>query len=244
MDIDLDKVKLPKIIVPCPITESIIELRFESKFPYDAIFGIVYNKFKDEYPILEKLPILQLPEAIRKNDLNLRYKPYYKLLSPDKKFIFQLGARVYSLINIEPYIGWSKFSKKILDVIERINKLSIVDTYVRIGIRYINGFDANILEKINLSLNLNEDNLKDFNSLIRIEFPSNEFISTLQVSNNAQIRKDDSISKGSILDIDTHIENPEGDITKIVKKGHLEEKKLFFNLLKKDFISKELNPEY
>lgn len=244
MKFNLDKRKLPKIINPCPITEGIIELRFESKIPYDAIFGIIYNEFKNEYPILEELPILQLPEAVRKNDPNLQNKPYYKLLSENKKFIFNIGARVYSLINIEPYIGWSKFSKKVKDTIERIKKLSIVDVYTRIGIRYINGFDYNIFEKIDLSVIFNDFSLKDFNSLIRIDFPSNEFISTLQVSNNAQIKRNDTISKGSILDIDTHIKNPGEDIIKLVEKGHLEEKKLFFNLLKEDFINKDLRAEY
>lgn len=244
MKINLDKKKLPKRISPCPITESIIEFRFESKFPHDAIFGIIYNEFKSEYPITEELPILQLPEAVRKNDPNLKNKPYYKLISKDKKFIFNIGARVYSLINIESYVGWSKFSKKVKDTIERIEKLSIVDVYTRTGIRYINSFESNIFEKIDLSIIFNECSLKEYKSLIRIEFPSNEFLSTLQVSNSAQIKINDNISEGSILDIDTHINNPEGNIIKMVEKGHLEEKKLFFNLLKDSFISKELNPEY
>ncbi len=125
-----------------------------------------------------------------------------------------------------------------------MKKISIVDTYKRVGIRYINGFDFNILEKINLTLNISKDHLTDFDSTIRMEVPSGDFVSTLQVINNAQVKKTEGVLKGSIIDIDTYINNPEKDIMKVVEQGHKEEKKLFFTLLKEDFIKKELNPEY
>jgi len=244
MTINLNSTRLPKKISPCPILECIVEFRFDSSFPYDAIFGVIYNQFKNEYPDLQELPILQLPEAVRKRDPMLKYKPYYKLTSEDKKFLFQIGARVFSLINLNPYDGWAIFSERLKNLIERVKKLSIVNLYKRVGIRYINGFYFNIFKKINLSIILGKDILTDLNSTVRIEVPSDQFISTLQVINNAQIKKADMTSKGSIIDIDTYIENPKNNIIKIVEQGHLEEKKLFFTLLKEEFINKELNPEY
>ncbi len=244
MIIDINSVILPKKINPCPILECVVELRFDSSFPHDAIFGIIYNQFKDDYPDLQELPILQLPEAVRKQDPMLKYKPYYKMISEDKKFLFQIGARVFSLINLNPYCGWSGFFNKLKNLIERMEKLSIVDIYTRAGIRYINGFDFNIFEKINLSINLGKDSTTDFNSTIHMEVPTGQFSSMLQVVNNAQIKKIDMAGKGSIIDIDTYIENPGNGIIKIIEQGHLEEKKLFFTLLKKEFINNELNPEY
>lgn len=244
MGINLKDVKLPNKINPCPILEAVVELRFESPFPPDAIFGILYNEFKAEYSNPQDLPILQLPELVRKQDPALKYQPYYKLFSPDKKFIFQIGARVVSLINLSPYDGWTSFSVKLKNMIERIKTLSIADTYTRIGIRYINGFDFNIFEKINLSLCMSQDPLITFDSSIRMEVPSGEFINTLQIANNAQVKKVEGVRKGSVVDIDTHIENPKKDILEIIEDGHLEEKRLFFALLKEEFIKKELNPEY
>lgn len=244
MKINLDAVKLPKKINPCPILEGVVEFRFESPFPYDAIFGIMYNEFKNDFPNLQELPILQLPEVVRRQDPALRYKPYYKLSSGDKKFLFQIGARVFSLINVNPYDGWTVFSGRLKDLIERVKKISIVDAYTRVGIRYINGFDFNILEKINLTLNISKDHLTDFDSTIRMEVPSGDFIGTLQVINNAQVKKAEGTVKGSIIDIDTYIDNPTKDIIELVEQGHNEEKKLFFTLLKEEFIKKDLNPEY
>jgi len=244
MSINLKDVRLPKKISPCPILESIVELRFDSPFPSDAIFGIIYNEFKTEYSDLQELPILQLPELVRKQDPALKYQPYYKLFSQDKKFQFQIGARVVSLINLNPYKGWSVFSEKLKNMIERLKKLSIIDTYTRVGIRYINGFDFNIFEKINLSLCMSEVPLIDLDATIRMEIPSAEFINTLQIANNAQVKKLAGTSKGSVIDIDAHIENPKNDIIETIEQGHLEEKKLFFALLKEEFLKKELNPEY
>ena len=243
MSINLKDVQLPKKISPCPILESIVEIRFDSHFPSDAIFGIIYNEFKTDYPNVQELPILQLPEIVRKQDPILKYKPYYKL-SSDDKFLFQVGARTTSLINLSPYSGWGVFSGKIKDLVQRIKKLEIVSAYSRVGIRYRNGFDCNILEKINLSLNMTGKSFTDLDSSIRLEVPTGKFISTLQIANNAQVTKAGAVVKGSVIDIDTYIENPVNDIIDLIESGHSEEKKLFYTLLKKEFIEQELNPEY
>ena len=146
MQLGLDKVKLPKKIEPCPILEAVIELRFSTSFPHDAIFGIIYKEFKDLYPKVEPLPILQLPEIVRREDKNLLYKPYYKLHSRDS-YILQVGARMISLVRLAPYSGWREFSERFRYIAKKVDELKIIDSYVRIGIRYINEFEGNIFDK-------------------------------------------------------------------------------------------------
>ena len=41
--------KLPISISPCPIIEAIFEVRFEASVPGDAISGIIFNEFKNEF---------------------------------------------------------------------------------------------------------------------------------------------------------------------------------------------------
>lgn len=243
MSIDINRIRLPKKINPCPIIEAVVELRFDSSFPHDAIFGIIYNAFREDYPKVEELPILQLPETVRKQEPNLRYKPYYKL-SKEGKFLFSVGARVISLVSLNPYCGWEVFHERIKDILGRIAKLEIIGSYLRIGIRYINGFDFDIFPKVNLSLNMNNDALIGLDSSVRIKIPSSQFLNTLRITNDAQVKKIDTTTRGSIIDIDTFIDNPKENALDLIEKGHLEEKKLFFTLLKKDFLEKELNPEY
>lgn len=244
MNIDLDEVKLPKKVDPCPILQAIVELRFDSTLPNDAIFGIIYKEFQDDYPNVEELPILQLPEIVRKQDPNLLYKPNYRL-SKNEEFVFQVGAKMVSLAINKPYTGWQLFSEKLHNHIERVDSLNLSNSYSRIGIRYINGFDCNMFEKINLSVDMGSQSLMHFDTSMRSNIPTGHFTSALNIVNYAQVTKTTTeVCKGSIIDIDTFQENPTGDINDLLEAGHVEEKKLFFTLLKQDFVKQELNPEY
>ena len=70
--------RLPKALDPSPIKEAVVEIRFETPLPSEAVFGVVYNAIHDGYPELEKLPILQVPEAVRAADPNLMFQPHYR----------------------------------------------------------------------------------------------------------------------------------------------------------------------
>ncbi len=48
----------------------------------------IYNELQKDYPKVDNLPILQLPDAVRASDPNFKFKPHYKL--SDKNFIIQI----------------------------------------------------------------------------------------------------------------------------------------------------------
>ncbi len=235
--------KLPQKISPCPIKEAIVEVRFESEIPSDAVFGIFYSEFKTDYPTVDELPILQLPEFVRKQDKTLQHKPHYKLSNNDG-FLFQVGPRVVSLISVAPYSGWSEFYERLKDIVTRIGKLDVVNSYTRIGVRYINHFEINVFDVVTLQVALPGHELNNYGTSIRSEIPAGAFKSTLQISNNVDIIGNEKTTKCSIIDIDTFIENPQEDVNVLIENVHLEEKKLFFTLLKPEFVESELNPEY
>jgi uncharacterized protein (TIGR04255 family) len=236
----------PKKISPCPIVEAIAELRFTSAVLPDAIFGIIYQEFKDEFPErVENLPILQLPEPIRSMDPGLRYQPYYKLASSN--LIFQVGPRVTSLSNVKEYMGWENFSRRLKEVFSKLEKLKIIKSVERLGIRYINFFKLDIYDNINLRIIMNEEPLRTLNMTLRTEIEEDNFINLLQIANKAQVRIQNQSLSGSVIDIDTGSktigETFFEEMENLLEKGHHTEKKLFFSLLKKEFLS-SLNPEY
>jgi uncharacterized protein (TIGR04255 family) len=239
--------KLPKKITPCPITETIIEIRFESDVPEDAIFGVIYNEFKQEYSSFEKLPILQIPEVLRSRDPNLMFNPHYK--SQAGNFLLQIGPKVFSLVNIEEYAGWEVFSGKIYSTFSALAELKIIKKVTRFGLRYINLFDGiNIYEKSNFTIALNKIDFGKHNMNMTIEIPADDnYVNHLRMINRAQIRIEKEIHNGSIIDIDTVRVNFSGDffatIREIAETAHIHEKTLFFSLLKEDFIA-SLNPVY
>ncbi len=81
------------------------------------------------------------------------------------------------------------FSQIILDVLSKVENIKIINTIERIGIRYINFFETNIFEKINLKVYLEEDDIQYNNTIVRTDIEQGEFKSTLQTANNALLMK-------------------------------------------------------
>src|SRR5690349_961480 len=106
--------RLPSKITPDSIEEAITEVRFESSLPSDAIFGVVYQAFHKTYPIVEKQPILQLPDFIRENDPSLAFRPHYQLKK--ENYILQIGPKALSLAVRKPYVGWPAYRAELIDV--------------------------------------------------------------------------------------------------------------------------------
>jgi uncharacterized protein (TIGR04255 family) len=238
--------KIPIKIDPCPIAEAIIEIRFSSSFPEDAIFGILYPQLQNDFKIFEKLPILQLPEAIRRTDQNLIYQPYYKLKKDN--FLILMGPRVFALVNLKEYSGWKVFSAKIIEIFNVVAKLKIVEDIKRIGLRYVNLFEnLNLFDISSLTLNLRGEPLLPAKTDLTMELDSEHCTSRVKMANNALVMIEKEGIKGSLLDIDVEFkdnrENFFEDIEKFSDIAHNNEKEIFFSLLKDEYL-KTLNPQY
>lgn len=237
--------KVPSEIAPCPITESIMEVRFDSNFDESVVFGIIYSQIKAEYLEIIKLPILEMPPSLRTTDPNLKYIPYYRIVSKENKnTLIQIGPKVFSVVITNDYPGWRKF----LDVIEyglqKLESSGVVSKITRFSLRYINFFSENILLKSNLAIQLNNSSLNYLNTSMRIEIPDENFLNILSVSNNAIKQSENEIIKGSIIDIDTVMQvdlpNFFTDRTDLLESCHKVEKKLFASLLSEEYV-KTLN---
>lgn len=236
---------LPKKIDPCPIVESIFEIRFNSNLPEDAIFGIFYNQFKDQYPKFEQLPILQFPASFRSQDPALRYNPHYKTILDN--YIIQLGPRSFSISNVDEYVGWEKFVEKINSTYAQVEQCGVIENIERLGLRYINILEGiNIFEKSNFVLSL-KNNPITRKTNITTEIPFEKGMCVLRTTSDAQASLGGKAGKlvlGSVIDIDAVAnQNEFKNIKEAIEYAHKIEKELFFNILSDDFI-KTLNPEY
>lgn len=82
-------IKIPKKITPDPISESVVELRFKTNLPADAVFGMLYKKLNEMFPdSYESLSILQLHEADKAIDNYFAKKHSQK----SKKIIYKRKA--------------------------------------------------------------------------------------------------------------------------------------------------------
>lgn len=236
--------RLPKRISPCPIAESVVELRFTTSLPPQAVFGIIYGKVGKHYDKkVETLPILELPQVIRTQDPNLKFQPYYKLTGGD--FKLQIGPRMISISNVKNYVGWDNFSARFVETFENVTELGVFDKVLRLGLRYINFFDFDIFEKITFQPMMNAEPYVADNLYIKSEKKVGRYNSILQITNNA--RRIERGEKGSTIDVDIATENQEDlQISKIAERlegAHLAEKTIFFGLLRHEYL-KSLSPEY
>lgn len=232
---------LPKNINPCPIVDALLEVRFTSRINENAVFGLIYSVLEIDFPQVETLPILQLPGFVRASDPNMRYKPYYKISNDN--YVIQIGPEVISISSFPKYLGWDKFSEIIFDVLNKVESIGIINIIERFGIRYINFFDNNIFDKINLNVEIGTNDIPLKNTIIRTEIEQDEFSSTLQIANNAIINE----KLGSIIDIDTFLTNNLDSFfsrkSDLINSGHIKEKELFYSLLKPEFLN-TLKPTY
>jgi len=238
---------LPDIIEICPIDEAVFEIRYTSKSPVDAIFGILYSKIKDFFtgnPV--PLPILQLPEAVRSQDPNLKYQAYHQLQKDN--LILKIGPKMLGFSNLKPYSGWKNWSEFFYNVLKEILQTEVINQVERIGLRYINLFNTNIFDKVKFEIKINKDILKDESTHLRTEILDEGFIKILQIGNSVNVIKINENIISSFIDIDC-IYNIEDDFNffknykDIVEKAHIKEKTLFFSLLEDSFL-KELKPYY
>lgn len=238
--------KLPQEISPCPIVEVTIEIKFSTKLPHNAIVGIVYNAFKDEFSNIESLPISQIPEEIRLNDPNFKFKVFHRFAGVI--YSIQVGFDVITLHCNSPYSGWGKFFPEITKFIERVKSTNIISHVVSVSLRYINFFQDDIFKNTNVSIEIMGNKVEDGKSVMRFELPHGEYIQVYQIANNTEIedQKKGVRMSGSLLDITIIQESPQNFFEKsneIIDKMHTEEKNIFFGLLNKDFLLK-LNPSY
>lgn len=236
----------PTKITPDPIIDAVVEFRFESDIPPDAVLGMLFSVVRNEFSNFQKLPVAEIPEEIRRNDPQLKFAPCYQSIS--KGYRLNVGPSVISLGIPGDYVGWKEnFYPFLKNIIKQLEKSGIVKKITRIGIRYIDFFELDIFEKITLSIKLNEKPLASKQTTISTIFEHDNLITRVNIQNNTLIVRDNKQNIGSIIDTDTFFETKDSisfeALIKLVDKQHDVSLSVFFDLLKPDFLE-TLNPEY
>lgn len=238
--------KLPLKITPCPILEVTVEIKFITSYPHNAIFGIIYNAFKDKFDRFESLPITQIPEEVRINDPNFKFKVFYKIYG--ELYTIQVGYDVITLHCNAPYVGWETFSIMVNDFIKRLKETAIIKNVVSLSLQYLNFFENDIFKNSNVSIEVMGKKIDIGKSTMKIEIPYKDYIQVLQIANNIIVDDVKLRTKkaGSILDITLIQTMPQNFFEKpmdLINSLHKEEKEIFYGLIDEQFLS-TLNPMY
>lgn len=237
--------RLPKRITPCPIVDSVVELRFEPAVPGDAVFGLVFNAVRGEYPSFEKLPLAQVPELLREQDAALRCAPLFEAKA--QGLVFKVGPRAIALCSPKEYVGWAKLSEGLFRVLDCMGKAGVAKMFTRLGIRYIDFFERDIYPELVLAVLHDQAPLKARQLTVRALVDSGEFRSNLSVINNGTLTLGGQVRQGSVIDTDTFVDEPARLVPSLlrgtIEECHAECKKVFFGLLQQRYLD-TLNPEF
>jgi uncharacterized protein (TIGR04255 family) len=240
--------QIPKLIDHNHIQDSIVEIRFNVEKESDFFIEDL-SALKSFYPGAKYVPS-DIPFSLKKTDINLKHHPDGTILCGD--YSIGLSFNSISFNCIEGYKSWNLFSGFISDCFELINSLktNTVKTVSRVGTRYVNFFEGvNELVRItNFSVNLPVSPLHVSKTVFRTSFLLENVNHNLLIANDATLQNSTNKRSGTIIDIDTFKDNGlpnsfDDKLKDIIELCHNEEKKLFFSLLKQDFL-KSLNPKY
>ncbi len=238
--------RLPRLVSPCPIVEATVEVRFiSSRVPPEAIVGLVYGDLRRAFPSIQRLPITNLPKPMLGLDGNLRFQPHHRL-EGDKRVLL-LGPNVLAVSVLFPYPGWGSFSKLVLGVLEVVSRAALFDSPVRLGVRYINFFERNVLDQLRLKMSLDDEPVDLSGSVLRVVADQAPFRCALTITDQATADIEGSEKSGTLLDIDTSLEDvPSGFVAnprEVLEAAHVAEKTTFFGILGPTLLS-DLHPEF
>lgn len=226
-----------------PIIEMTLDVICSYNIPTEAVIGVLYTIFQADsffgVTNIQGLPILNLPEAVRENEANLRNKPTHKIECKDG--FISVGPHILSISILPPYKSWNDCMSFIAKAIENIRKPGLIKDVGNVNLRYLNFFNLNIFENIELNINLRNKRFVFPSTIFKVEIPSeNNRVKVLQITNSVHV-KNIALgldNDGSLLDIVIVSKTASLDsLLQCIEESHQDAKGLFFDLLKKEFVN-------
>lgn len=238
---------LPARIQASPILEAVFELRYEPSIPADSLAELIFASLRRFYPEMAALPLAALPEKLRALDPNLAFQPTHQL--QNGHHLLKIGARTLSFSSFRRYDGWAAWSAFINLVLENLEETRIIRRIERIGLRYVNLFPFEILDRLQCAFTLHGTDVRSLRSQYRVEIPDSGILKVLQLSNNIPVQTEAGNITGSMVDIDClqAVVLDQAPLCSAIPTYadhlHLKAKELFFSLLTPDFLE-QLGPQY
>lgn len=231
-----------KRISPCPIIEAIIQINCTFAVDQDVVVGLIYSLLKEkngnQEPIVERLPILNLPEDIRRNDPNLKDKPWFKINYGEYFILIGLFGVAFG-VN-PPYDQWSSFKTFSNQVFGDLRG-SVIKGVSAVTLKYLDFFsNVNIFEKINCKLTLVGNIITAIPTIFRTEIIEDKFVKIFQITNGVHLNNSalNIDADGSLIEISLFTRNVSLDnFNQVIEKAHYYQKKSFFELLSDDFLN-------
>jgi uncharacterized protein (TIGR04255 family) len=240
--------KIPTKITPDRIRDSIVQIFFESDIPFLPRIGYFHSYLLSmNYDFVSGNSNNENSAEI---DLSFINHLFVCNQAGVKINLHPNGSIIFNCIS--NYIGWSKYSAEIHNVLKKMFEAGIIKSVNCIGVRYTSEFpNINIMDNVKFDYVYDLGKKQVKSSRFNVELLDGQNRVILNLVSNAPIAsfvaEEGIVEKLSLIDID--VINDSLSITDVNKLQeevfsiHEVQKSTFFNLLKEDFL-KQLNPEY
>jgi uncharacterized protein (TIGR04255 family) len=124
-----------------PITEAVIEIRFEQPLPRPEVDKL-QQRFRSEYAFSEDFVAyeVRVNPAARRADFE-EQSSGYKLSSADRADVLLVTSAHVTCSRLAPYVGWDRFRARAEDHWRTWKRVTGYRKISRIGVRFINRID-------------------------------------------------------------------------------------------------------
>lgn len=244
-----EPMKLPKKITPDSIKDSIIEVRYSSQIPFEALVGIFFVATKEilkysnrpfgkqEFPMVGTQP----PITLSLGGINLFHNENIKVQLLPNSIVFNC---------LETYLGWDSYRQEIQKILSIFDKAIGVETYTRLGIRFITEYtEVDLVDCVKFRFTFGMPNITSDTYSFRSEFKLGKLKVILHLNNRLLVIRDRDKPPVPTSTIDLDViedgfeeSNLDAALAKL-DELHLKEKECFFSILQESFLE-SLNPEY
>ncbi len=248
--------RLPTKLNKEPLVDALFELRFSSSMPgVDVLPGALFSAFhsQQEGMKVERLPLSQLPDAIRMSDPNLRYGAMVRM-EWDEFFIL-VGHSSMAVACKIPYPGWAKFKPGIMKVLSTVKDFGVIESVERYSLKYVDLIPEetikNQISALDWDIRIGSNRAESSMTSLRMEVEKDDMLHIITVQTGAVVTTMASVtSSGVIVDIDTirmmDNVNFNGFMSSIehdLELTHDANKEMFFDCLRESTIT-ALEPTY
>lgn len=252
----MESMKLPTKLGKEPLIDAVFELRFSSNTAASnilpgALFALLVQD--GQGVSVEKLPLSQIPESVRRADPNLQFAPVVKLNWQCYALLISDGSIGVSC-NM-PYPGWLAFREAISKVVAAVAKVGIINSLDRYSAKYVDIVPIPDIQSqvqgLNLQLRIGGHELKSEVASVRIEVPRGAFLHLVSIQTGALVEiAGRPRIEGVVVDVDSVCKTPELQLSQFIDEMtirlddiHMENKAMFFECLTPNTVT-ALEPHY
>lgn len=239
--------RLPKKITPDSLLDTFVQIHYSLRIAKEEMLVEVRNLLAPEYSFIE--PIAELENAGMKNDEALLF---------GQGIVFRVREHFTSFTCSEGYLGWTRYSDLIRQVINRMYEKNWIAEFPRVSVRYINALPwAPLNQQLQVQFpalpNLPAPDHTYYQTSFKtqdgfqISIALTDHPETIETDHPGSMENSES-GPFSLFDVGImHTpQAPVQDLAEVFKqldKAHQLEKEVFFGLISPEFLLK-LNPEY